>query len=74
MPYCSNCDNPEADHFTARCPKPVKRVKKVNDKLVAVDRLEKNDLVALVNECPTCSARREKERLRKQRYRQSLKE
>ncbi len=24
MPYCSNCGNPEADHFTNKCPKPPK--------------------------------------------------
>ena len=61
MPYCANCDNPKAGHLTARCPKNVPNT------------LEGNEEELVKSDCLVCAARKEKEKLRKRRWRKMLK-
>ena len=73
MPYCENC-GPEADHLTGNCPHRFEKPKKVDPVQKALNEKLNEGLSAVANavpfKCPICAARREKERLRKNRWRE----
>ena len=69
MPYCTNCDDPEADHFAKACPKP--KLSNTLEQGVIPEHLASPDIVErkVANECPVCKARRLKEKLKKRKQR-----
>ena len=73
MQYCTRCEK-ETDHLAGNCPHRFNKPKKVEPVQKALNEKLNEGLSAVANavpfKCPICAARREKERLRKNRWRE----
>lgn len=70
--FCSNCG--KMGHLVGQCAQPKKKKPALPKTFTdGAETLIKEGLI-VVNDCPVCAARREKERVRKQKYRERSKQ